>query len=265
MQSHQTLPNKCGESVGDGGMKCMKMFKTEQELENHIKLSHKKESAQFNCNKCEKIFTTHTALKQHAQTKHELSSRIPVGHPQWAQDQNRREVQTRLNCSHCPAEFKSEPDLRCHMITHAKSITCNQCDEMFTTKQDQNHHVRTVHRVAPVGFTTVQRPCRHFLQGWCTKGQMCSFSHILPNNQWPQREQEQEVPTCRRGPGCTFWAQGTCYYFHPRGGGVGVEQEHRGGRQQERRPCHFQERCWNPHCQYTHEDFGQSTEFLENY
>ena len=40
MQSHQNLPSKCGESVGCDGMKCFKMFKTEQELQNHIKVSH---------------------------------------------------------------------------------------------------------------------------------------------------------------------------------------------------------------------------------
>ena len=261
MQSHLILPNKCRE--------CVKMFKTEQELQNHIKVSHKKEKEQFNCNKCEKTFTTHIALKQHAQTKHEPSSRIPVGHQTWARQQNTQQIQRSFCCPECFADFRNEPDLRVHMKTHDKDIQCSLCDEMFTTKQDQNHHMRTVHRGASTKFTKVQKPCRYFLQGWCTKGQMCSFSHVLPYIQWSQ--QEQEVPTCRRGPGCTFWVQGNCYFFHPQGGARGwQEQEQHLGvpgevRQQKRKLCHFQETCWNPECQFEHEDFGQSREFLENY
>jgi hypothetical protein len=29
--------------------------------------------------------------------------------------------------------------------------------------------------------------------------------------------------------------------------------------------CHFQQRCWNQACQFTHKDFTMLTEFQENY
>ena len=40
------------------------------------------------------------------------------------------------------------------------------------------------------------------------------------------------------------------------------EREARDG---EQRPCHFQERCWNTVCRFTHKDFTKDQEFLENY
>ena len=137
MQSHQTLPNKCGESVGNEGMKFMKMFKTEQELQNHIKVSHKKESTQYNCNKCEKIFTTHTALKQHAQKAHQ---QLPE------------------KCPKCPKNFKTENKLQehinmNHIVEHAK-FKCNKCDNVFTSHNALKQHAQLKHEASgrvPVG------------------------------------------------------------------------------------------------------------------
>ena len=255
MKAHQQLPKNCPN--------CEKMFKSDKELQDHVKVSHKMEGEKFQCNKCNNVFTTHNALKQHAQSKHEASARVPVGHQAWAKEQNALQEQTNLNCTTCPAIFRTEHDLQVHTRTHknAFTISCNHCDEMFEVKNDLNHHIRTAHR----GFTTIQKPCRYFNKGWCEKGEMCSFSHAMDNNLWPQREQGQQARTCTRGPGCTFLARGTCFYYHP---SAGARMEQRQGQKQQmhKKLCHFQERCWHQEtCRYTHEDFSLSEEFLENY
>ena len=226
----------------------------------HMKTKHMVEGAKFKCNKCDNVFTTLNALKQHTQSKHEASARVPVGHQVWANKQNVRQVQIKISCTNCPAEFRTEHDLKEHTKTHKVfKIACNECDEKFEIKQDLNHHIRTAHRE----FKTIQKPCRHFKRGWCEKGQMCSFSHALNNNQWPQMGQEQQAPTCRRGPGCTFWAQGTCFYYHQRAGVKQEQEQYLRSKQQKK--CHFQERCWNLECRFAHVDFGMEKEFLENY
>jgi hypothetical protein len=62
------------------------------------------------------------------------------------------------------------------------------------------------------GFKTVKpQLCRYFANGYCVKGESCSFSHI-PNN---------SVSTCRNGQRCGYLANGVCSFFHP---GVGVQQ-----------------------------------------
>ena len=278
---------KCTENVGNGDLICQKIFNTKNELKEHKEMTHKG-TTQFKCNKCEKEFTYHNSLVQHAKTKHEDTGRLPVGHQTWARKQNANQQGNnveRFLCTECPAEFRSEQDLIFHTGTHKINIPCNHCDKMFETKQDQHHHNRTAH----AGFTKVQKLCRHFLQGWCAKGQMCSFSHVLPQNQWPQKEQDQQqVPLCKRGPGCDFWRRGVCNFFHPipraqqnvRRQNQEIRrqnQEVRSHGQEFRRPgqevrgremmlCKFQERCWNPDtCEYKHLDFTKDREFLENY
>ena len=304
MTAHKDVSFLCEEEDVNSGIKCGKMFKTKVDIENHMKVSHKEETIKFKCNKCDKEFETHNALNQHAQSKHEAAERLPVGHHRWAtqQNANRGADVTKYKCTKCPAEFSTERDLAGHVKTHVFVIPCNLCNEMFETKQDQNHHNRTAHE----GFRKVQNICRYFAQGWCDKQDMCNFSHNTPQNQRPQYEQEQQSTPCRRGPGCLFWARGTCYFVHATRGGVqgqyqegwrqGQEQYQRSRRQEQEqyksgrrqgqeqhqeimmpaqeqgqevrvksKMCHFQERCWNQECNYKHEDFSKSTQFLENY
>ena len=275
-EAHKKLPHSCEESVDNTDTKCLRMFNTNQLLKEHKELKHKIEIV-FNCNKCEKTFSAQNALKQHIQTKHVTLAKLPVGHQNWAKEHNAK----CYRCTECREGFKTEQDLRVHKITHEKDIPCDECDEMFETKGDQNHHKRTVHgsqRYRNSGFQTVQKPCRYFLQGWCTKGEMCNFSHSPNRNLKPHYLQDHQVPGCTRGPACKFWAQGICFFFHPipgsRGqGGQGQGGKGQGGRghggprqQMSKLPCRFQERCWNQEtCEFAHEDFAICKDFLENY
>ena len=325
MKEH-TIMFSCGEQVGNGNLKCMGMFKTQQEVNNHRKTSHGKRP-QFQCNKCEKAFASHDSLLQHAQTKHEESSRLPVGQD----DRHLQQERVKYACTNCPAEFKKEADLKVHATSHIFTILCNQCEEKFECNDDLNHHMRTNHN----GFTSEKRMCRYFKQGRCTKGSMCLFSHEDRRNtgsqggQWNQTGSGTQPQACKRGPRCVFYARGNCFYSHKdfrqqhdfddqdRQIGRG-EQEKFGMRDQEKdqfrmqnqeqsmfrrrdqeqglfrrrdqdqehfrrrdqnneqfrrqyvekvqTPCHFQEKCWYPDtCKYSHEDFGDQQEFLENY
>ena len=275
MTAHKEIHIDCGASVGNAGGKCLKRFKTEQELQEHIKGSHDRETnidSSYKCNKCDKTFQTHVALKQHAQSKHEASARLPVGHQAWAREPGRGGKVVKFSCTECQADFQNKTDLSVHVKSHNSNISCNKCGQIFQTVGDQSHHKRTAHRDRNQdGFTKVQSPCRYFLQGWCAKGDMCHFSHFLNRNQDAQWGQGEQVPRCTRGPGCRFWAQGTCFFFHPRiaspGRGSAVGGQDRGGQGQlPIMPCKFQEKCWNQEtCRFSHEDFGLQQEFLENY
>ena len=126
------------------------------------------------------------------------------------------------------------------------------------------------------------------------KGHMCPFRHESRSNVAPQQVQTNQPQACRRGPRCEFLSRGICFYFHQGYRGQEIRgyvvrgqeirgQENRGqenrsrdqefrGQWQEReardgeqRPCHFQERCWNTVCRFTHQDFTKEQEFLENY
>ena len=206
MTSHkavQTKMHKCGQKVDNSNQKCEIMLKTEHELHDHIKSTHKKQDGNlFRCNKCEKVFTLHKSLLQHAKIKHEDTARLPVGHQAW----NRRQENEKFCCTSCPAEFKLEGDLKDHVSIHDDVfvIACEECEEIFETRNDLSHHTRLNHE----GFKLEKRLCRYFQQGRCFKGIACLFSHEFRRNATPQRQQVEQPPACRRGLGCEFLARG---------------------------------------------------------
>ena len=85
---------------------------------------------------------------------------------------------------------------------------CETCEERFTTQsQRSDHMIQCIER-----FQTVNIPiCRYFENGYCTKGDSCSFLHQPKNT----------APFCMNGPGCGYLANSVCSFFHP---GVGVQR-----------------------------------------
>ena len=66
--------------------------------------------------------------------------------------------------------------------------------------------------ICTTGFQTVSsKLCRYFANGFCSKGESCSFSHGI----------KPYVPLCRNGQRCGYLANGVCGFFHP---GVGVQK-----------------------------------------
>ena len=114
-----------------------------------------------------------------------------------------------------------------------------------------------------IGFQRVNtQPCRYFANGYCVKGESCSFTHI-PYNQ---------VPMCRNGQRCGYLANGVCSFFHH---GVGVQrprfnnqsvnsfqnngfstnQRAQSNNEQPSRWCRWMEDCNRvPNCPFVHYD-----------
>ena len=209
---------------------CSKSFKSQADLNFHAQREHRPDL--LNCTKCSKQFTAKNALSQHMNSQH--SKNPPVGHSQWAQQKNNSHD---YSCTHCNNGFESLNELK----EHKKS-----------EHNDQNHN----------GLLTLNIPCRFYKQGRCNK-QPCKFSHEKQH----QQNSSEWVPKCTRGQQCQFFVWGTCNFFHQ---GVGVQQRRKQqntqfqNRQQdvqqnrqheEQRKCHFQDRCWNQNCKFSHVDF----------
>ena len=108
------------------------------------------------------------------------------------------------------------------------------------------------------------QPCRYFMNGFCIKGEFCSFSHGIKSS----------VPLCRNGQRCGYLANGVCSFFHP---GVGVlrprlnsqsgpryvEKQTRSRNNQKTSPngeqfqrwCRYMEDCSRvPNCPFSHHE-----------
>ena len=226
----------------------------------------------FKCINCKKTFQTETDYKSHIKTHRESSSLennyfIPVGHPQWAEEKNNE-----YNCKECATVFVSKADLNKH-IPKCLDYNCSHCGHRFHTRIELNEHkTRCYGEYLNEGFQKQIQVCRYFLQNRCLRGMQCKFDHPMLVNT------HQKPLMCKRGPGCLYLARGNCNYFHQ---GVGVQsprspvnrvqmdpqQDTNHNRQQQKlqKPCHFQERCWNSNCIFSHEDFSMDNSFLENY
>ena len=207
--------------------KCKKRLKTQGDLNDHVQREHRPDL--FNCTKCNKKFTAKNALNQHMNSQH--PSNPPVGHSQWAQQKNNS---SDYNCTQCDNGFESLGELRAHKNNKHRG---------------QNHN----------GIVISATPCKFHIQGRCNR-QQCRFSHEKQQHQ----NHRERVPECIRGQQCQFFAWGNCNFFHK---GVGVQQarKQQNGLQSTQRKCHFQERCWNQNCKFSHKDFSMETQFQENY
>ena len=207
--------------------KCKKSFKTQGDLDVHARREHRPDS--MNCTKCNKQFNAKNALSQHMNSQHPLSH--PVGHSQWAQQKN-----------------------------NSNDYACTQCDSGFEHLNELREHKKTNHKGQNKnGIVSSALPCRFFAQGRCNRRQ-CQFSH----KEQQQQNNKERVPQCSRGERCQFLAWGTCNFYHR---GIGVQQPkiQQNRQQTSMKKCHFQDRCWNQNCTFSHEDFSMGTQFQENY
>ena len=207
--------------------KCNKKLKTQGDLNHHIQTQHRTDL--LNCPKCSKQFAAKNALSQHMNSQHPTNP--PVGHRQWAEQKN-----------------------------NSSDYSCTQCNSGFENLKELREHKKTEHSGQNYnGIVSSAIPCRYFAQGRCNR-QQCQFSHILKQHQ----NHRERVPECSRGQQCQFLAWGTCNYYHK---GIGVQQPKSQQKRQQtsQKKCHFQDRCWNPSCGFSHEDFSMGTQFQENY
>ena len=166
----------------------------------------------------------------------------------------------------------SKVDLDKH-ITERLNHNCDQCGYSYHSQNELKTHKSRYHRdYQSEGFQQQITVCRYFVQNRCTRGQQCKFDHPSSVNTHPN------PLMCTRGPGCAFLAQGNCHYFHQ---GVGVQSRRSPVMNQQmvrqqnsfqnrepqtsQKSCHFQERCWNNSCRFSHQDFYKTNSFLVNY
>ena len=207
--------------------KCEKRLKTQGNLNDHIQREHRPDL--FNCTKCSKQFPAKNALNQHMNSQHPINP--PVGHSQWAQQKNNN---SDYSCTHCESGFESLNELRMHKKSKHNGQNSN-------------------------GIVISATLCKFYIQGRCDRKQ-CRFSHEKQQHQ----NHRERAPECSRGQQCQFFAWGKCNFFHK---GVGVQQprDQQNRQQHTQKKCHFQERCWNQNCEFSHKDFSMGIQFQENY
>ena len=159
--------------------KCNDKHKTKNELNEHMKCTHKveKDISYVKCGMCDKNFISEHSLKQHTNIKHINDRNIPVGHPLRAQKNN----QETLN------------------------IKCTKCDKNFATGNQVDEHMKLHEK--DFERTSSDKICRYFRKGYCAKGELCVFKHIKIQLLSPP-------PMCNRGQDCTFLKQNRCKFFH---------------------------------------------------
>ena len=181
--------------------KCRKIFNKKSELEEHLKKYHEAMGQLFQCIGCAAKFTAEHALKQHTKAVHK-SQIFPVGHPERAVNQKNTNT---FECRMCGEGCESGAGLDRHIV---------QC---------------TRNRVRPL--------CTFFLQGRCTRGNLCNFSH---QNYTDTGTNTRNI--CRRGPSCPFLFARKCFYFHPALPTTQPRQQFR--RQEQEQSWHEQEQPW---------------------
>ena len=177
-----------------------------------------------------------------------------------------------MNTSVRNAVFVSKANLNKH-IQGCLDYSCVQCGYSFHAQNELKEHTARKHgEYDNQGFQQQIKVCRHFLKNRCLRGQQCKFDHPMTQNPHPN------PLMCKKGRGCAFLARGNCHFYH-QGVGVQTSRNHVVNHQmvpqlnstQNRQPqmsqkqCHFQERCWNDNCRFSHEDFSMNNSFLENY
>ncbi|XP_063688647.1 zinc finger protein 501-like [Bolinopsis microptera] len=109
---------------------CLKLFKTQQELETHTCGKNRVVSGKekvHKCDVCGKMFAQRCTLTAHIRTVHDKVAR--------------------LSCPYCKYKTDQQPNLTRHMLTHTgdKQYKCTQCDYTAITKQSLTTHIYNNH------------------------------------------------------------------------------------------------------------------------
>ena len=75
-----------------------------------------------------------------------MTTKYPVGHPQWAINRNMNQKEHR--CNECHSVFTIESMLHAHISNAHNSDnmhTCTQCSKVFTTNKDVTDHIKQNH------------------------------------------------------------------------------------------------------------------------
>ena len=169
------------------------------------------------------------------------------------------EVEGGIDCTYCDYKHMTEHN------TQPKLYSCGHCEYSAISDQDLENHMTSKH-----DFTVKStKQCHFYKKGTCDRPSTCRYRHEGPvekSNPIPSENPivQRETPKCNRGSGCSFKAQGRCYYFHE---GVGVQMQR--DNQSQKSPeeshrkttqklwCKFQDSCLKGHdkCPFRHYEF----------
>ena len=258
MKSHILLKHK---EVINECLKCKKKFATTKHLNEHIQKAHHPNL--YPCNQCEAKFLAAHALKQHIQAVHKELQPSPIIRPERTGEQTnvQQRIPTNFKCKKCKKGHSSGALLDKHLAQCTQSqggefrlkecrngpechfFTQNRCIFYHPVmQQNQQNQQRNLHQNHP----RQNRPHQRYPQQ----------NRMPPQQHWPE--------PCRRGPACTFWAAGTCYYSHENFPLQDMWQQPQQPNQhqqtQQRKACRYMEDCNRvPYCPFRHynEDFPE--------
>ena len=145
------------------------------------------------CKKCNKKFQTNEELSYHTKTHENTSTH---------------------DCSKCAAKFLAEHALKQHVAAvhketskeaQLKTFKCRLCGNGFKSGADLDNHL------AECANQALIPDCTFHMEGRCTRGSECRFSH--PPRQVNRTQGSRQ--DCTRGPQCRFLRAGKCDFFHP--------------------------------------------------
>ena len=213
---------------------CDKRFKSNGDLEKHIKSKHDVPE----CPLCEKIFVNKKTLETHV-------------------DNCMKDLLVMEPCKECDKRF-TKPGLRRHINKgecqkKAEKHTCGECGMICTNATELKQQTSDEHEQRN------REVCRHFRRGNCLRGGNCKFAHVGYQTRSENTEPTSRVNNCRNGDRCRWLAQGKCKFNHQnRQNGVPQtsqsERTAHGNRSGDRgRQCWYLNNCRRvPNCPFSH-------------
>ena len=110
---------------------------------------------QFKCTQCKYETNTKVELGYNIETNHGVrqkdyrgivATKYPIGHPQWAINQNMNTEEHK--CNECHSVFTIESMLHAHMSHHHITNNmhpCTKCRQVFNTNKDMTEHMKQNH------------------------------------------------------------------------------------------------------------------------
>jgi hypothetical protein len=230
---------------------CDRVFKTDSDLDRHIKDKH----TESECAMCNKKFTSAKQADNHICMEGEI-------------------VPQTCDKSYCKKEFVSSAALAKHKKNShfgSQRSVCQECGELLSNS-DLMKHRKICNRVMGEQEHVKEKSkvvCKHWRRGKCDRGSQCGFSHVgRQDNVSSEARATKQADACHNGPTCSFLARGKCRFAHhmdrdhqDRGTNQSRGQPGQGRRHQDTRgKCKFGRNCDRvPNCPWFHslEDFPQ--------
>ena len=190
--------------------RCPVTFFNMEQMSDHLLAVHR--VGYFRCIQCDARFDTMAELEQCIQIHRREPAAPPAAAPAPAAPVPTQETpEAVFQCPVCGEEVNNADILKKHVEEEhpeegEEMISCEECNY-----RSSNVEAFTKHKKEKHSFTKVDKPCKWFLKGRCTK-QMCKFSHEGVRKE-THRQDKSSIP-CNRGNKCTYRQENRCHFFH---------------------------------------------------